>query len=147
MEKEVFDFLIPALLGGTVSLVATHFRNLSVAQRFKDALSDIERHIEASTASLEELQTDQPKYFLVARIRYCRFLEDVKDLQEGWWIRRSARRSHRKFLLAVRNSDIFVDEAASRIDNMNEVEIRQCLEEVKVNLGFLKKAVQDFKQI
>lgn len=143
---DILNFLIPALIGGGVSLLGTYFANVRVARGFNEALTDLARHIEASLKSLDEVHPDQPKYFIAARVRYCRFLEDVQDIRSGWWVRGGLRRSHRKLLLAIRNSDIFIEEAASRLDGMNDEEIRQCLKEVKVNLDFLKKAVQEFRQ-
>lgn len=144
--SSTIELLLPFALGTSASVLAAYLAHLRSRALFYDALSELERHISASVKSVEQVSTDRPKYFIAARIRYCAFLDDVEEIKLGWFNSKKIRRMHKSLILAIRNSDIFVEEAACRVDQMNEDELSNCLKEVVVNLQILEGFVSGFLQ-
>ena len=65
-----------------------------------------------------------PKYLIAARLKYCKFLDGMRSIEQLEWL--TQRRDSDRILptlLAIRNSDTFMDEIAHRIDTMTEVQI------------------------
>jgi len=77
------------------------------------ALGLLSRHIVASRKSLAALQPDQPIYMLVARVRFCKVGTALVpgDMERIGILSRTNERA-RLLMMAVRNSDIFLDEVA-----------------------------------
>lgn len=134
------------IIGASASIVTQYFiyryRLFTSAKRFRRDMANLMRHIEASMNSLD-LSVDRPKYLLAARIRFCKFLDGVSSLDDLDWLTR--RRDSNRILptlLAIRNSDIFLEEVALRIEDMNDEELAEALNDAKLNLEFLRKTVE-----
>lgn len=134
------------IIGAAASLITQYilyrYRLFTSAKRFKRDMSNLVRHIEASLNSLD-LSVDRPKYLLAARVRFCKFLDGVSSLDDLEWLTR--RRDSNRILptlLAIRNSDTFLEEIALRIEDMNENELSEAIEDAKLNLEFLRKTVE-----
>lgn len=139
-----------ALFGASFGTLATilvqyfthRYRLFMSFKRFKHDLRNLDRHIHASIRSLD-VPDGSPKYLIAARLKYCKFLDGMRSIEQLEWL--TQRRDSDRILptlLAIRNSDTFMDEIAHRIDTMNEVQITEALRQGKINMTFLHKAVE-----
>ena len=146
---EIFDSnivaIISAVIGATSTLVSQYilyrYRLYSSGRKFRKDIKNLLRHLSASLISLE-ISPDEPKYFLAARLRFCKFLDGVSSITDLEWL--TKRRDSTRIIptiLAIRNSDIFLEEIALRIEHMNVEQTLQAIEDAKTNLRFLQLAV------
>jgi hypothetical protein len=144
-EASFFPALIGALVGTAVSaLVQLSVRQWRIARARKALSVDLGlllRHIDSSLKSLE-ISADAPAYMLAARLRYARFeelmlsgdrLELIEALQE--------QERARLLIASIRNSDILLDELATRIGNMEPADRPLALEDARLNLRILRETV------
>jgi len=132
---------------GTVTTILVQFatfryRIFMSFKRFKHDLRNLDRHIHASVESLD-IAADSPRYLIAARFRFCKFLDGMRSIEQLEWL--TQRRDSDRILptlLAIRNSDIFMEEIASRVDDMTEAEITQALKQGQINMAFLHKAAE-----
>jgi hypothetical protein len=141
---DLLSFEITAVTGVIATFCLALLTKYRTRQRFDEAIIELKRHIDASMDSIDQITPDHPIYFVSARILYCQFLSDVDGLRVDWLPSKKVRLAHTRLLLSIRNSDIFVNEIAKRVDAMSREELVKSLEEVKVNLQILSEAVERF---
>ena len=108
-------------------------------KRFKNDLTNLDRHIDASINSLK-IPADSPRYLLAARLRFCKFMDGMRSIEQLEWL--TQRRDSDRILptlLAIRNSDTFMEEIASRVDAMTREEVTEALQQGQTNMVFLRK--------
>ena len=138
--------ILAAMIGAAASLLSQYFlfryRLFKSAKRFNRDMANLTRHIQASLNSLD-IDAERPRYFISARIRFCKFLDGVSSLDDLEWLtRRKDSDRILPTLLAIRNSDTFLEEIASRIEKMSSDEISLAIADAKLNLEFLQKTVE-----
>ncbi|MEM9970651.1 MAG: hypothetical protein AAF762_06085 [Pseudomonadota bacterium] len=136
-----------ALLGAIAGTAATilvqyfvHRRRLFMAyKRFRHDIRNLDRHVSASISSLD-IDASAPRYLIAARLRFCKFMDGMRSIDQLEWLtqRKDSDRSL-PTLLAIRNSDTFLEEIAKRIDAMSEPELSAALDEARTNMRFLGK--------
>ena len=142
--------LRPALVGAAFGTLATilvqyithRYRLFMSFKRFKHDLRNLDRHIHASIESLN-VPDGSPNYLIAARLRFCQFMEGMRSIELLEWL--TQRRDSDRILptlLAIRNSDTFLEEIANRIDDMTEEEIVEALRQARINMSFLLNAAE-----
>ena len=100
------------------------------------------RHIASSLESLS-ISPDAPEYLIAARLRCARFedllltpdrLELVEALEE--------QERARILIAAIRNSDILLDEIASRIPGYSVENRARAMEQARLNLRILRETIE-----
>ena len=115
--------LRPALVGAAFGTLATilvqyithRYRLFMSFKRFKHDLRNLDRHIHASIESLN-VPDGSPNYLIAARLRFCQFMDGMRSIEQLEWL--TQRRDSARILptlLAIRNSDSFLEEIANRI--------------------------------
>ncbi|MEO1538055.1 MAG: hypothetical protein AAFR73_10015 [Pseudomonadota bacterium] len=136
-----------ALLGAIAGTFATiiiqyivHRRRLFMAyKRFRHDIRNLDRHVSASLSSLQ-IDPGAPRYLVAARLRFCKFMDGMRSIEQLEWL--TQRKDSDRILptlLAIRNSDTFMEEVACRVDGMSQEELAKALEEARTNMRFLGK--------
>ncbi|MCB4380132.1 hypothetical protein [uncultured Tateyamaria sp.] len=142
--------LRPALVGAAFGTLATilvqyithRYRLFMSFKRFKHDLRNLDRHIHASIESLN-VPDGSPRYLIAARLRFCKFMDGMRSIEQLEWL--TQRRDSDRILptlLAIRNSDTFMEEIARRIDSMTDDEVDEALRQGQINMSFLHKAAE-----
>lgn len=141
----VWSAAIGAVFGALVSILVQAGARWLRIQRARRALQVdlglLLRHIDASLKSLE-LAANSPGYILAARLRYARIEELLLTTDRLEMI--EALKEHeraRLLIVAVRNSDILLDEIAGRIADLPEAERARALEDGRLNLRILRETI------
>jgi hypothetical protein len=148
---EISADLRPALVGAAFGTLATvlvqyvthRYRLFMSFKRFKHDLRNLDRHIHASIDSLN-IPDGSPRYLIAARLRFCKFMDGMRSIEQLEWL--TQRRDSDRILptlLAIRNSDTFMEEIASRIDDMTDEEVSEALHQGQINMTFLHKAAEN----
>lgn len=104
-------------------------------------LDNLDRHVTASIKSLT-ISESSPRYLIAARMRFCKFMDGMRSIDQLEWL--TQRRDSDKILptlLAIRNSDTFMEELATRVDDMSEAQLAAALEDGRLNMRFLHQAI------
>lgn len=148
-EAGSLSALIGAVFGAAVSiLVQIGARRWRIAQARKALRVDLGlllRHIEASLKSLE-ISPKSPDYILAARLRYARF-EDLMLTRDRLELIEALNEQERARLLiaSIRNSDILLEEIASRIGDLAPSDRPDALEQARLNLRILRETIEHLK--
>jgi hypothetical protein len=147
-QTTVFSLLIGAAIGAgfTVALqmmgwAASYHRSRRFVQI---ALGLLSRHVVASRKSLAAILPDQPIYLQVARIRFCKVGTALVpgDMERIGLLSRTNERA-RILMMTIRNSDIFLDEVADRMERMNREARMQAIADAGQNMLILEKVLHE----
>ena len=142
LQAAIVGAIVGTLASVLIQVVVYEMRNRRSAKKFSYRIADLNRHIEASLKSLE-LDASSPSYFIVARLRFCKVPDGTPSFDEMEWLRGLSNwRKIVPLLTSIRNSDIFIEEVASRVDSMTTDQITEAISEAKINLVFLQKSIK-----
>lgn len=110
---------------------------LPSTRRYRKEILNLKRHIASSLNSLE-VDPAAARYFIAARLRYCKYIEGMEVIRSfGWPVDVRGAERILPLLNAIRNSDTFLEEVASRVDGMTVEETSVAIHEAQVNLRIL----------
>jgi hypothetical protein len=133
--------VVGAIVSVLVQVAARRWRIMQARKALRVDLGLLLRHIDASLKSLD-LSADAPVYILAARLRYARF-EDLMLTADRLELITALHEQERARLLiaSIRNSDILLDELASRIGDIDRLERPEALEQARLNLRILRETI------
>jgi hypothetical protein len=135
----VLSALIGASVSGLVQWVGAARRKARAAQALRADLGVIYRHIEASIRSLQR-PADGPVYQLSARLRYAMFKDSPLSPSQLEFITTAGLTAKAKVIQTwMRNSDIFLEELALRLDDLDPAERTAALASASENMSNLRE--------
>lgn len=143
MWDDIPLLILSALVGAVVSSVFQWIgaarRRVKAAQALRADLGVVYRHIEASIRNLER-PADVPGYQLVARLRYAMFKDSPLSPSQLEFITTAGLTDKAKIIQTwMRNSDIFLEEVAQRIEGLDGVGRAEALTKARENLVNLRE--------
>jgi hypothetical protein len=135
----IISALVAASVTGAGQWLAAARRRARAAHALRADLGVIYRHIDASILNLGR-PADEPVYQLAARIRYAMFKDSPLSPSQLEFITAAGLTDKAKIILTwMRNSDIFLDELAARIDGLDPTERAEALAKARENMANLRE--------
>ena len=135
----VASALVGAIVSGTLQWLGSVRQRARAAHALRADLGFVYRHIDASIRSLDR-PADVPAYQLVARLRYAMFKDSPLSPSQLEFITAAGLTDKAKIILTwMRNSDIFLEELAQRIDGLGSDERTVALANARENLANLRE--------
>lgn len=135
----ILSALVGAMVSGVIQWIGTVRRRARAAQALRTDIGMIYRHIDASIKSLER-PADVPDYQLVARVRYAMFKDSPLSPSQLEFITAAGLNDKAKVIQTwLRNCDIYLEELAQRIEDLDREERLKALAGARENLANLRE--------